>query len=360
MKKTTSLALALVVGCQLMAQEKLSLGAGIGTNFMFLSDLKKQEQDPNRMDLAAYADLQYEFSKSFSLRGRLQAGSFDGGEYGVVYETSYIAASLFADYNWVPLFSKNAKWQLATTLGGGWQMFYGNLYADNGDFIYHVPGNGKAWSQSPYVAGGMYVSIPLVRKIDLRLGIDHAYHFGNDYVDAFKSGEAPDAVQYAWLGVNFYLRDEFKKGEMKVKKTDYDNLNTQIAEAKERAQIEKAKGEMRLKEKDLQIQALRDELDSLRANAVKVAATDSAKTPDANDLMKEPAWRIIVGSYPSQALAQRSIDRSSLDKSQMFVAYIESLNTYRVVYKSYPTQAAALKELGTIRQTVSDAWIVKF
>ena len=59
-------------------------------------------------------------------------------------------------------------------------------------------------------------------------------------------------------------------------------------------------------------------------------------------------------------MAQRWIDRSTLDKSEMVIAYIPDLNTHRVIYRSYDTFESARKEQQRIKIMIEDAWIIRF
>lgn len=360
MTKATLIGTFLLAALFANGQEKLALTAGIGHAHLF-GDITANEQQNNRLNAAAFADLQYDLNKYLSVRARLRTGMMDGQEFGLYYETTFIEPALYLDFNILPLFGKESKYRAVIGAGAGWGLLYSKLTNTLTDAVKSVPSNNKAFSNSPSLNITGMVSVPIVRKVDLRAGYDLGMQVGNDYYDGHKSGNSNDFTGFAWVGLSFSLRDELKKGEMKVQKSRYDELNNQVAEAKEQAQMEKAKADMRVKEKDLQIAALRNELDSLRANAAKVA---EAPAPEegvrAEDALKEESWRIIIGSYPSRALAQQFIDRTSLDKSGMFIAHIESLNTYRVVYKSYPSQNAAQKDLPEARSVVADAWIVKF
>jgi len=49
-----------------------------------------------------------------------------------------------------------------------------------------------------------------------------------------------------------------------------------------------------------------------------------------------------------------------LDRDEMMIAYIERLDTYRVIYKSSDSMAAAKKHRDEARKYYSDAWIAKF
>ena len=136
-----------------------------------------------------------------------------------------------------------------------------------------------------------------------------------------------------------------------------------------------ARLEMSNQEKDMQLEMMRSELDSIKANPVVVtkevkpgkgermvvreAGSDQAAGTGNADL-GPVRYRVVVVSSPSQAGAQRFIDRCKLDKSEMMIAYIEKLDTYRVIYKSSESLDSAKKAAQEARQYYSDAWIAKF
>ena len=119
------------------------------------------------------------------------------------------------------------------------------------------------------------------------------------------------------------------------------------------------------------INNLKTELDSARAlvatnyDTISGRSFDSPSTTPpteavAAEILSRPAYRIIVISLPTREMAQRWIDKSNLDKSEMVIAYIPDLNTHRVVYKSFNTFPAARKEQQRLKRSISDAWIIKF
>ncbi len=69
-------------------------------------------------------------------------------------------------------------------------------------------------------------------------------------------------------------------------------------------------------------------------------------------------WRVVVSSMPTQSLADKFRDRNGVSQAQVY--YVDRLNTYRVVYGSFPELSDAQVEFGIIKSEFPDAWLVYF
>ena len=122
----------------------------------------------------------------------------------------------------------------------------------------------------------------------------------------------------------------------------------------------------------MQIDLLNQKVDSLNRMPRKTAAVESAEEStkantgssknsrkSSTDLGPE-AFRVVIVSTPTEMGAQRFINRSKLNTDDMLIAYIEELDTYRVIYKSSSDLNEAKKFRTQARKQYSDAWIGKF
>jgi predicted RNase H-like nuclease (RuvC/YqgF family) len=196
------------------------------------------------------------------------------------------------------------------------------------------------------------------------------------WVDAFNSG-TNDMYGIVTAGLTYYLKSDRDKKKIEVDPNKYDALKLKADSAatignKLNRQSEKvATLEMSNQEKDMQIELLNQSVDSLKT----MPRTAVANYSSGNNQMGVPQrttsrqastdlgatmWRVVIVSSPSEAGAQKFIDRSRLNKDYMQIAYIEKLDTYRVIYKSASTLAEAKDYRTEAREYYSDAWVAKF
>lgn len=364
----------LLAGCTFFtaqAQEKLS-GHLYSGWLVPQNDFIHADYEGNKPNLSVGVGMGYEIARSLTLRGDLMAGQMDGNHEVYYYETNLYEAKLGLDFNVIKLFNKDyEKIKLNAHVAPGLAFYSARMYdIDTREKLVESPiPSDKSLSPNFILAYGGSVGIALTPKLDLNIGYANRFVDEVEWMDANKSGDYSDYYGMAQIGFTYYLKTDPSKVE--VDKKAYADLNKKVAnleqEAKDTEANEERIAELEAanKTKTQRIDELEAELDSAKTNYTTAMATTTiaAKNQapaDAEAILGEPQYRIVVASLPNRAMAQRWIDRSTLDKSGMVIAYIENLNTYRVVYKSFPTFESARKELLTIKGSIPDAWVVKF
>jgi hypothetical protein len=359
------------------AQNNLSANVFTGLFFPF-NDFTSTDYEGYKPNLGVGAGIGYNFGDAFRLRGDLLYGTMNGNNEAWYYQTTIFEPHLSGELDFLGLFSDEGGLKLNLRLGTGFSIYQANLY-DRGTgarLTESPPRNRKALSPNAFVSYGANFGIPLSHKLDLTIGYQNRYVFDNDWMDGFASGEATDQYGFASIGFVYYLKSDRAPGTVEVEEEKYQKLTAESDSAmalREKLLDEKERVdqlEMEQQEQNMVINNLKAELDSAKAMAAtnydtitRRSYAPSATPPTeavAAEILSEPAYRIIVASLPTREMAQRWIDKSTLDKSEMVIAYIADLNTHRVIYKSYDTFPAARKEQQRIKRSIADAWIIKF
>ena len=344
----------------------------MNSNLVYLwpfTDNSGNDHDYNRFNMGLNLGVSYELNQRTNIRGAWLMGSFDG--FNDYYSETFLSEpAAYIDYNIMPWLSEDSDWRLYASGGIGFMMFWSNLYAAPGPserpLIRNIPDDGNAYSAAPTIGAGGRLLAPISKQFYLELGASLRYLYDNDWLDAFESGDGTDLLATIELGLTVELGKTASKGEVIVKQSKLDGLAAQLKEKDQEIDEQNSRHQMEMQEKHLMLDNYQLQLDSLRAELNKrVVETTSPEdedpeveftAPDENT----PMWRVVVGSFPSQARAQQFIDRVQVDKSEMQVLYVEQINTYRVIYKSFDNVNAALKARGEVRSVISDAWVVKF
>lgn len=322
--------------------------------------------------------LQYGIFKNGLLYGDLNYGSVNGGNDSRYYEAQYLQSLLGFQYDVIRAMAPNSGFGLSADLSMGWNMFASNGYQGSDDaLLARVPNEGAA-SHTPVLGLGVVMGITLSEKVELNLAYRNLYQAENDWVDAFENGEAMDHMGQISLGIRFSLNSKTRK--MEIPEQEYNQLLSSVKKAEEerdeaQERLEQSRLEYDTKIDDLYnvLSVMRNSIDSLNAKITildKMPGTDNQYT--VRDQGGRPGtirtpgssagalWRIIIGSFPTAKAANDFAHARTIEGGNYEVVYISDLNTYRVVYDSYPTLSAARKEISRIRQYVSDAWIIKF
>ncbi len=339
----------------------------INTTAVYLlpfTDLYESNFEQNRLDLGLEVGLGYRFTEVLALRGGFLVGNMDG-DIGKKYsETLLNELSLNADIDLFELFNSDSKWRGVAHVGAGWLWYNSRRYfvGDDPYFLQsYVPSDGRH-SQNVIIRAGGDFYIPLNDRIELMLGAGIRLPLGSDYLDATAVEDDDDMYGAINLGLSFTLGKTVLKNESVVKTTDYDMLNADKSALEKEVERIKLENEKVLADKNAQIAAANKQLDSARVALTKrnmeFEELKASKVQTASDSSKR--WRVVVGSFPTQEMAQRFIDRVNLEKEEMVILHVEELNTYRVVYKSFDSMNAALKARQKARSVVSDAWVIEF
>lgn len=364
------------------AQQNLS--ANIFTGWLFpYNDLTETDYVGYKPNLAVGAGMGYNFIPSLRLRGDVVFGTMNGNNRLTYYETTVFEPQLGLDFDLLRAFSGEDKGIKLNLQGGtGIFLYTARLYdRATGARLKESPVRANsAVSPNAFLSYGGNIGIRLTDKLDLNLGYTNRYVFDAPWMDVTKSGDHTDHYGLAQVGFTFFLKSDRIKGTVEVPQTDYnkmlaqqDSLKTMRTEGTAK-QEQVANLEMEKQEKEVKIRELQEELDSTKALlnrtgavpgtpynvATTVDRTNQTPPVNAKQILGTPRYRLVVASLPTQVMAQRWIDRTTLDKGEMVIAYIQNLNTYRVVYKSFDAYPAARKEQQEIKRIIPDAWIIEF
>lgn len=374
-KLLTTTFLGLSLCTTTMAQEKFQghLNVGYVTPFTDLAETDFDQFTPN---LAVDLGLSYRLSELLRLRGNLLIGSMNATNGSNFFETSLVEPSASLDLDITNLFNAKGDFKFYGSGGLGFLLYNAKLFNNTtGALVNESPPFNSQQGYSPNgigTASGI-LEFPLGEKLNLSASYGLRVTLFNDVVDAFSSGSSNDFYGVGAVGLTFKLGHSVPEGQIAVEEDKYNGLNDKVntlsqknKELKDQQQ-NLAQLEMSNQEKDLKIAQLQSHVDSLESNLSNVDVvkqpTDSAgkeTVPGVKTEFGEPAFRIVVMSMPSEKLAQEWIERGKLESDEMFIAYSEKVDGYRVVYRSFKTYEAAKKELQNVKMAVPDAWIIKF
>ena len=342
-------------------EEKLD----ITTSLSYLlprTDLQRQSSKYNRTNLGTQLSIAYRFNDTYRLRGNWLMGNFDGSTSGNLYSQTFISEpSLYFDADVLELIKPGSSWQLYLGIGAGWMMIRSDVFdLKNGQRRDFVPG-GKGYSDAPAIGLEGSIAAPISSRMAITLGGALRYAYSSDYLDGLIAGSRNDLLGVINLGLNITLGKGLKKGEARVNQAEFDMLKNSEKSVKEQMAKQEEENEKQLKAREAQLNKMRATNDSLKAELNKRILPPSQKEEVKPLDLSKPMWRVVVGSFPNQALAQRYMDGlNGIDKSEMQVLFVEDLKTYRVIYKSFDNMNAASKARNEIRGAVKDAWIVNF
>lgn len=375
MKKAFALLIALLAFAGAgKSQEKWSanVALGLGMPQTNLADNTYLGYKPN---FAVTAGIGYQMGSFFRLRGDVLAGQLNGNDALQYYQTTIYEANLGLEFNLARVFDRKTNFKLNLYGGLGYGAMNSNLFdRQTRRRVQEIPvNNDRVFSLQSYALGGLNVGIPISPNLDLNLGYAHRFLFGQPWLDGTDSTSS-DTYGMVTLGFTFQLPKRKDPSKIEVDAARFEHLNRRVdslnSEVEAYAEMKEsvARLEMSNQEKEMQVAALRNELDSLKQAPVPrvdgpVGRSLEGETTPAEisaDLLDEVMYRVVIGSLPSRSLAQRFVERSKLDKSEMIIAYIESIKRYRIIYKSGRSKEEARKYLLEARRQYKDAWITQF
>lgn len=375
-KLYTIYSLALIFSGSLFAQERLSGNFELGLGVPFV-ELDQSNYIGYRTNFAVNAGIGYQFDASSRLRADALATQLNGNNATNFYQSMMYEGSISYEYNLVHLFDKKSTFKLNGRGGLGAGLLNAMLYDINTrQRVAEVPNptaDGRTYSLNTFLLLGVNAGIPVTDKVDINVGYAHRVLIFQPWLDAFNSSSF-DTYGILSAGLTYYLKSDRDKSKIEVDPKKYDALKAKAdsAEAVNKSlnrQAEKvAILEMSNQEKDMQIDALSQKVDSLMAAPrVEVVSGDkskgdksSSKSVKASTDLGDEMYRVVIVSSPTEAGAQKFIDRSKLNKDDMTIAYVAKLDTYRVIYKSSSDISQAKEYRKEARKYYSDAWIAKF
>lgn len=384
-----------------------NLALGLGFPMTDLTEVTYTGYKPN---LAVSAGIGLQLRNNLRLRGDLLAGFLNGNNANSYFQAEIFEGNLALEYNLISLLEENTNFKLNLVAGAGAGLLNSNRFDINTrQRIAEVPSPpGSIYSYQVHGLGGVNVMIPIQKSLDLTLGYVQRVVIDQPWIDGLESGEATDMYGMMELGFTVYLRDPRDKSKMEVDPNRYKNLQLKadsldmMADMRKRNSEKVARLEMSNQEQEVQIAALQAKVDTLQIENEELTETlkeggqivirrgskpadkktasggstgsteksDAGKQSEKSDAASKPTvtkkvmedvmYRVVIGSLPSREAAERYIARSSLPSDEMFIAYIDDLDTYRVVYKSTTTYALARKYMLEAKSKYADAWIIEF
>lgn len=348
------------------AQSKISvhLNTGLHVPLNDFSDNTFQGVRPNTF---VNGGLGYVLADNLRLRGDLGFGLLNGDNNVNFYETTILETAIFAEYNVLPYIVLSKKFEFYINAGTGLVSYQSKLFdIVTRNRIDESPNPGSAsYSINPMLSGGFNAVYSITPNLAVNLGYTQKLTLFNDYLDAFQSGGSNDYFGSLNVGMIATFKKVKDKTKVEINKKKYNSLISTIdsldGAAKKGNPEKMAKLEMESQEKDLKIRSLEMKIDSMETTVVTVGSENRnpKAAPDAAAILATSQYRIIVASMPSRERATRWINKSSLDKSEMVVLYVDDIDTYRIIYKSYSSYAAAKKDLPNVKSVIADAWIIK-
>lgn len=177
--------------------------------------------------------------------------------------------------------------------------------------------------------------------------------FIDDYIDGTTvGGSTNDGV------LRFYTAVRLDGVNKKAKQAmaDAEALAAKVSSALEKSEAEKSSIEKELKAAkkahSLEKAALMDEIEALKAAPAPKAPVEE------EPVAAEPkGYYVIIGSFPTKEAANKYASESGSDFK---VSFVNDLNTYRVVYSSHDSLAAARAALEEAKSIVETAWIAVY
>lgn len=238
MKKLTLMVVMGAVAMSLQAQEVItkahptnyrSWGLGVNiNNTFFFGDLMSFEPEKNDaisaggVEIGAGIHLTKWVAPSVGLRGGISYQSFSGSNGAIYFEGSGISGNLDLLFNLSNVFLQGKTQDRRSTLlagvGAAWLNSKSFLYDINGNKIGETgvvdragnPVNPPGRSNMPYATATIEYKYRLTNALDLDAGLRHSL-FGQDWLDAFKSGQFDDQFSQIYLGVTYNFGDKDKK-----------------------------------------------------------------------------------------------------------------------------------------------------
>jgi hypothetical protein len=343
-------------------EEKVSTQMNIVYLWPF-TDVSGNQHDFNRFNIGLNIGISYDLNERTSIRGSWLIGTMDG-ESGIYSETFLTEPSLLLDYNIMPWLNEDSKLKWNISGGVGLIFFYSRLYSAPGSNSRLLDRHPRDSPYSSALTGtaGSQLQYPITDQISLQLSSSMKFLYANDYLDAYENN-ASDAFATIELGAVIRLGKSVKESEVLVDKASFNALSIAEKNAREELSATRSQYEVDMRKKNMRITALQNSVDSLRAEKTKrilEAPVDTQIVETSVPNNDAPMWRVVIGSFPTQARAQQFVDRVNLDNSEMQILYVEEYNTFRVIYKSFSSSAAALKARGDARKVIEDAWVIKF
>lgn len=372
-KFTLTLALALGVSSATFAQKGDWAGSPYFSHSIIYGDTDFSHPTKS-LSPGVGLQLQYGIADNLWLYGDLAYNSVNGGNDLYYYESNIYMGALGLQYDIIGAFTDDTKLQAYVDLSIGWTLSDAESYLTATDEIHASVPNTGGYTNTPIVGIGGNLSYPIHNQVDIFGGLRMFPMYENDWIDAVGSGEAYDYFAQINIGLRFRVQGHTPHANVSQKEHD-DVIAAQKAAEKERdeaqAELELARARYETQIEDLYnvLSVMNNNIDSL--NQKITVLKSNPNTPNEYTVQSrngQPVtpgettaqWRIVIGSYPTAEMARTFADRHEVEGGNYEVVYIADLDTYRVVYDSYPSQTAAKNELTRVRHTIANAWIIKF
>lgn len=356
------------------AQQNLS--ADVFTGLMFhQTSYPDTDYEGYKPNVTLGAGIGYNIEPAVRIRGQLQYGHLNGNNDVAYFESQVWESTLGVDVNLLGILTGVEGIKINLHGGTGMAFYHSRLYSRaTGRKLSESPvrDNSSVSPNALMTYGGSF-EIPLSNKLSINAQYLQRYLINTPYLDVTDQGNT-DQYSAITAGLTYYLKSDRKPGTTEIDTTRFQNLQAKAeafqkleeTQAEQKDKIRQQRIKLELQEEKLN--ALEAAYDSLAKSQMNIASATGQNELDDSGLPKvvasstldEKAYRVVIASLASKDKAYDWIKAMGLDPAQILVIYTEKVDSYRVVYSSHPSFAAARKTLGQIKGRFSDAWIIEF
>ena len=202
------------------------------------------------------------------------------------------------------------------------------------------------------VSFGASLELPINAQYSLSFGYRHTIFLS----DINGTADGVDQLGRFYTAIYLNLGDDPRIEEERVKSEKIRNqLNSDLESANKQLEIfEKSVDESKNKH-ELEKAGLLDEIEALKA---QTEANEPVIDKEENEEIVNPkGYYVIIGSFPTKEAAEKYASESGSDFT---TSYVESLNTYRVVFSMHENLAEARAALEAAKAVVETAWIAVY
>jgi hypothetical protein len=184
--------------------------------------------------------------------------------------------------------------------------------------------------------------------------------FRDDYIDQLIIGESTnDAILKLFVSIPLNNKSSYPKEII----NNYDNTIAALQNKIEALGRTETQLSEEIVDSKIKLEEANNTIDSLLTNyknpreKSKVFSADSDK--DKQDYFLDEAdvsYVIVIGSFEDRNMAVQYLERLTLEELATII-FVEDVNTYRVIYKDYPSLQEAILDLEIAKSITPNAWI---
>lgn len=338
------------------------LGIETGAIFQPNTEMTQNRFQGGRVPIGINAFVHYRLNEIWGLRASIFGGFNHGQSNDVFFEGRYGSGSLTLVLDALKFLRVDSRNNLEFDFGLGGMLFSADLYElSTRRLISRAPSPLGNLNPIPIINAGVRYRFMVYENLHFNVGLLTHFAPTDNRLDAFIGSERMDWLLTPTLGLSYSLSTP-KRGEVFI--SNKDKLSLERALTDTEIELAKAQDEANLRQREINVirEDFKMEIDALTYERDSLAklledGVQSSK-PVAEAAPSDKKWLVIVGSYPSEAMARSFISETALDKSNMSIRFSEEKGVYRVIHSSFEGQTEALRVRDRVREVVSDAWIL--